>query len=135
MATCLGEITDEEKDEFIGNAIALVCPYDWPEPFGIVLIEALACATPVLAYRQGSIPEIIEPGVTGFISETLEEMISSVTKLETIDRRDCRESFDRRFTAKRMVSDYLKIYEEVVRGNHIVSSPQLRTDGRGYMPL
>lgn len=131
----LGEITDEEKDEFIGNAIALVCPYDWPEPFGIVLIEALACATPVLAYRRGSIPEIIESGVTGFISETLDEMISSVTNLETIDRRHCRESFDRRFTATRMVSDYVKIYEEVVRENHIVSSSQLRTDAGGYMPL
>lgn len=129
----LGEITDEEKDEFIGNAIALVCPYDWPEPFGIVLIEALACATPVLAYRRGSIPEIIESGVTGFISETLEEMISSVNDLGTIDRRACRESFDRRFTAERMVGDYLKVYEEVVRENHIVFSPQLRTDARGSM--
>jgi glycosyltransferase involved in cell wall biosynthesis len=129
----VGEITDEEKDEFIGNAIALVCPYDWPEPFGIVLIEALACATPVLAYRRGSIPEIIESGVTGFISGTLEEMISSVTNLETIDRRACRESFDLRFTAKRMVSDYLKIYEEVVRENQFASPSQLRIDARSSM--
>ncbi len=131
----VGEITDEEKDEFIGNAIALVCPYDWPEPFGIVLIEALACATPVLAYRRGSIPEIIESGVTGFISETLEEMTSSVTNLGTIDRRACRESFDFRFTAKRMVSDYLKIYGEVVRENQFASSSQLRIGARSSLPL
>lgn len=118
----VGEITDDEKDDFVGNAIALVCPYDWPEPFGIVLIEALACATPVLAYRRGSIPEIIEPGVTGFISETLDEMVASVAKLDSIDRRRCRESFDRRFTARRMVHDYLRIYEELVRENRVLSS-------------
>ncbi|MFO0775550.1 MAG: glycosyltransferase family 4 protein [Nitrospiraceae bacterium] len=112
----VGEITDREKDDFVGNAIALVCPYDWPEPFGIVLIEALACGTPVLAYRRGSIPEIIEPGVSGFISENLDEMVASVASLSTIDRRACRAAFDRRFTAKRMVTDYLKIYDELANG-------------------
>lgn len=118
----VGEITDREKDDFVGNAIALVCPYDWPEPFGIVFIEALACATPVLAYRRGSIPEIIEPGVSGFISETLDEMVASVAELGSIDRRACRAAFDRRFTAKRMVTDYLKIYEELVQGPRAVAS-------------
>lgn len=118
----VGEITDREKDDFVGNAIALVCPYDWPEPFGIVLIEALACATPVLAYRRGSIPEIIEPGISGFISETLDEMVASVANLGSIDRRACRAAFDRRFTAKRMVTDYLKIYEELTNGTRTVSS-------------
>lgn len=118
----IGEITDREKDDFVGNAIALVCPYDWPEPFGIVLIEALACATPVLAYRRGSIPEIIEPGISGFISETLDEMVASVANLGSIDRRACRAAFDRRFTAKRMVTDYLKIYDELTNGTRTVAS-------------
>ncbi len=126
----LGEITDDEKDDFLGNAIALVCPYDWPEPFGIVLIEALATATPVLAYRRGSIPEIIDHGVTGFVSETLEEMIASVQHLGTIDRQACRASFDRRFTARRMVQDYVKIYEDLVRGNHALSAARQQLTGR-----
>ncbi|GKS59882.1 glycosyl transferase [Nitrospira sp.] len=123
----VGEITDDEKEEFVGNALALVCPYDWPEPFGIVFIESLACATPVLAYRRGSIPEIIDHGVTGFISETLDEMVASVASLDTIDRRRCRAAFDRRFTAERMVKDYLKIYEELVRENRFLSTTRSRT--------
>ncbi len=126
----IGEITDDEKDDFLGNAIALVCPYDWPEPFGIVLIEALATATPVLAYRRGSIPEIIDHGVTGFVSDTLEEMIASVQHLGTIDRQACRASFDRRFTARRMVQDYVKIYEDLVRGNQVLSAARQQLTGR-----
>lgn len=123
----VGEITDDEKEEFVGNALALVCPYDWPEPFGIVFIESLACATPVLAYRRGSIPEIVDHGITGFISETLDEMVASVAGLDTIDRRRCRAAFDRRFTAERMVKDYLKIYEELVRENRFLSPARTRT--------
>ena len=83
----LGEITDAEKDEFLGNAIAFVCPYDWPEPFGLVLIESLACGTPVLAYRRGSIPEIIEDRVTGFVCEGLDEMTAAIQRIPEIDRR------------------------------------------------
>ncbi len=110
----VGEITDAEKDDFLGNACALVAPYDWPEPFGLVLIEALACGTPVIAYQRGSIPEIIEDGVTGFVCETLEEMTASVSRLPLIDRRRCRESFARRFTVERMVQDYLRVYRALV---------------------
>jgi glycosyltransferase involved in cell wall biosynthesis len=123
----IGEITDSEKEAFVGNALALVCPYDWPEPFGIVFIEALACGTPVLAYRRGSVPEIIEHGVTGFISETLDEMVASVAGLDTIDRRRCRDAFDRRFTVQRMVSDYLRIYTDLVRENRFLSTASART--------
>ena len=110
----VGEITDAQKSEFIGNAIGLVCPYDWPEPFGLVLIESLACGTPVLAYRRGSIPELIDHGATGFISENLDEMVSQVEKLVTIDRRRCRQVFDERFTAQRMTNDYVKIYQQLM---------------------
>jgi glycosyltransferase involved in cell wall biosynthesis len=111
----VGEITDAEKSEFIGNAIGLVCPYDWPEPFGLVLIESLACGTPVLAYRRGSIPEIIEHGVTGLISEHVGEMASQVEALTALDRRRCRQVFDERFTAERMTTDYLAIYQRLIQ--------------------
>ena len=110
----VGEITDGQKSEFIGNAIGLVCPYDWPEPFGLVLIESLACGTPVLAYRRGSIPELIDHSVTGFISENLDEMVGQVAQLDTIDRRRCRQVFDERFTAQRMTNDYVKLYQQLV---------------------
>ncbi|WP_447975287.1 glycosyltransferase family 4 protein [Nitrospira sp. Kam-Ns4a] len=110
----LGEITDSEKNEFLGEAYALVCPYDWPEPFGLVFIEALACGTPVLAYRRGSVPEIIKHGLTGFISDSLNGMVASVEHIERIDRRHCRQAFEERFTVERMAQDYLRVYEELV---------------------
>ena len=108
----VGEITDAEKNDFLGDAAALVCPYDWPEPFGLVLIEAMACGTPVLAYRRGSIPEIIDHGVTGYVCDNLNEIVQSVSALPLIDRKNCREVFERRFTVERMVRDYLKLYEK-----------------------
>ena len=110
----IGEITDAEKDEFLGNAIALICPYDWPEPFGLVLIEALACGTPVLAYRRGSIPEIIEDRGTGFVCEGLDEMTAAIQRIPGIDRRRCRWTFEQRFTVERMTQDYLKVYERAL---------------------
>ena len=110
----VGEITDAEKDEFLGQAMALVCPYDWPEPFGLVLIEALACGTPVLAYRRGSIPEIIEDGATGFVCEGLDEMTTAVKRIPEIDRRRCRWAFEQRFSAERMAQDYLRVYEQAI---------------------
>jgi glycosyltransferase involved in cell wall biosynthesis len=110
----IGEITDAEKNEFLGNATALVCPYDWPEPFGLVLIEALACGTPVLAYRCGSIPELIEDGVTGFVCEGLDEMTAAVQRIPEIDRGRCRSTFEQRFTVERMAHDYVRLYERVL---------------------
>jgi glycosyltransferase involved in cell wall biosynthesis len=110
----LGEITDAEKDEFLGNAMALVCPYDWPEPFGLVLIEALACGTPVLAYRRGSIPEIIEDRATGFVCEGLDEMAAAIQRIPEIDRRRCRLSFEQRFSVERMAQDYLRVYGQAL---------------------
>jgi len=109
----LGEITDAEKCDFLGEAAAVLCTYDWPEPFGIVLIEALACGTPVLAYRRGSIPEIVEDGVTGFICEDLNEMAAAIERLPLIQRQRCRHAFEARFTVQRMVEDYLTLYERM----------------------
>lgn len=109
----VGEITDEEKCDFLGDAAAVVCPYDWPEPFGLVLIEAMACGTPVLAYRRGSIPEIVDDGVTGFICDNLDEMVKAIDRLPLIERRRCRESFEQRFTIHRMAEDYLALYERM----------------------
>lgn len=113
----LGEITDDEKNDFLGDAYALVCPYDWPEPFGLVLIEALACGTPVLAYRRGSVPEIIEDGVTGFVRDDLSELAEAVEQVSLIDRWRCREAFEESFTVERMVQDYLKVYKDVMENS------------------
>jgi len=110
----LGEITDAEKDSFLGQAMALVCPYDWPEPFGLVLIEALACGTPVLAYRRGSIPEIIEDGITGFVCDGLDGMARAIKRIPEIDRHRCRWAFEHTFSVERMARDYLQVYEQVL---------------------
>jgi glycosyltransferase involved in cell wall biosynthesis len=125
----IGEISDAEKNDFIGNAAALVCPYDWPEPFGLVLIEALACGTPVLAYRRGSIPEIIEDGMTGFVCENLAEMAGAVRRIPFIDRRRCRAAFEDRFTADRMAEDYLCVYRQLLEKTGEAESGTL-----GYRP-
>jgi len=109
----VGEINDAEKNDFLGEAAALLCPYDWPEPFGLVLIEAMACGTPVLAYRRGSIPEVIDHGVTGYICDNIGEMAKAVAALPLIDRKRCREIFEKRFTVERMVKDYLAVYESM----------------------
>ena len=115
----VGEVTDVQKNDFIGNALAMVCPYDWPEPFGLVLIEALACGTPVLAYRRGSIPEIIEHGVTGLISENLDEMTKHVEGISLIDRRRCRQVFEERFTVEQMVRNYVQAYQQILSGPQV----------------
>ncbi len=130
----LGEIGDAEKADFLGDAAAVLCTYDWPEPFGIVLIEALACGTPVFAYRRGSIPEIVEDGVTGFICESLEDMVAKIDRLPLIHRQRCRQSFESRFTVERMVKDYLAVYERMVtvpaRSHAVANGRALRMVGR-----
>lgn len=129
----LGEISDAEKDDFIGNALALVCPYDWPEPFGLVLIEALACGTPVLAYRRGSIPEIIDDGITGFVCESLAEMAEAVERLPLIDRRRCRSAFEERFTVDRMARDYVALYERIIEESTIQTALKIRAVGSRHL--
>jgi glycosyltransferase involved in cell wall biosynthesis len=109
----LGEIGDGEKDEFLGNAFALVFPIDWPEPFGLVMIEALACGTPVIAYRRGSVPEVLEDGVTGFIVSGLEDAVRAAERIGSLDRRGCRRVFEERFSARRMARDYVAVYQRL----------------------
>lgn len=106
----IGEIADGEKLEFLGRAAALVLPGDWPEPFGLVMIEAFACGTPVLAYRHGSVPEVVEDGVTGFIVEDEAGAVAAIERLARLDGVRIRDEFERRFTSRRMAEDYLAIY-------------------------
>lgn len=120
----LGEITDEEKNDFLGDAYALIFPVDRPEPFSVVLIEALACGTPVLAYRRGAVPEIVDHGSTGYLCDTLEEMTHTVAWVPNLDRRRCREAFEERFTVERMVQDYLLVYQRSVHKENDRSADQ-----------
>lgn len=119
----VGEVTDLEKDNLLGDAYAMLAPYDWPEPFGLVFIESLACGTPVIAYRRGSIPEIIDHGVTGFTCDTLEEMVQSVSHVSLLDRTRCRQAFDAGFSAERMVKDYLRVYEQMLGVSAQIPTP------------
>jgi glycosyltransferase involved in cell wall biosynthesis len=114
----IGEIGEGDKNELLGNAHALVFPIDWPEPFGLVMIEALACGTPVIAYRQGSVSEVLDDGLTGFIVDDLEDAVHAAESVQQVDRRRCREVFEQRFSAGRMAQDYAAIYEQLVRGLH-----------------
>jgi glycosyltransferase involved in cell wall biosynthesis len=110
----VGEIGEGEKDEFLGNAYALLFPIDWPEPFGLAMIEAMACGTPVIAYRNGAVPEVMEQGHTGFIVEELEDAVKAVRRVPELSRKRCREVFDQRFTAARMAQDYVRVYKRLV---------------------
>jgi glycosyltransferase involved in cell wall biosynthesis len=110
----VGEIGERDKGDFLGGARALVFPIDWPEPFGLVMIEAMACGTPVVAFRSGSVPEVLEDGVTGFIVDDVEDAVRAVAETAGFDRRRCRAEFERRFTAERMARDYVRVYEQVM---------------------
>jgi glycosyltransferase involved in cell wall biosynthesis len=111
----VGEIGENEKCEFLGNALALLSLIDWPEPFGLVMTESMGCGTPVVACRRGSVPEVMEDGITGRIVETVAEAVAAVREIHRISRRGCREYFERRFTAARMAGDYLDVYRQVAR--------------------
>jgi glycosyltransferase involved in cell wall biosynthesis len=109
----VGEIGDDRKNEFLGGAKGLLFPIDWPEPFGLVMIESLACGTPVVAYRGGSVAEIIEHGTTGFVVDNIPEAVEAVRHIEKIDRRACRDAVERRFSVERMARDYLELYRRL----------------------
>jgi glycosyltransferase involved in cell wall biosynthesis len=109
----IGEIGEREKNAFLGAAKALLFPIDWPEPFGLVMIEAMACGLPVIAFRGGSVEEIVEHGVSGFVVDTVEEATAAVRHIDRLDRRTCRERFERRFSVRRMASQYLDVYRNV----------------------
>jgi glycosyltransferase involved in cell wall biosynthesis len=117
----IGEIGDTDKSDFLGNARALLFPIDWPEPFGLVVIESMACGTPVIAFARGSVPEVIEDGVTGFIVTDIDEAVQAVGRLDELDRRQIRCRFEQRFSVARMAGDYMQIYEQVAR----TSAPRL----------
>jgi glycosyltransferase involved in cell wall biosynthesis len=106
----IGEIAEHQKSDFIGGASALLFPIDWPEPFGLVMIEALACGVPVVAFRGGSVPEVIAEGVTGYVVDTVEQAVEAVRRVSRLSRRQCRAVFERRFSARRMATDYVKLY-------------------------
>jgi glycosyltransferase involved in cell wall biosynthesis len=114
LVTYLGEIGDGDKGEFLGNASALLFPIDWPEPFGLVMIEAMACGTPVIAYRRGSVPELVQDGVTGFIVDDMEEAIQATERAPMLDRARCRQWFERHFSARRMAEEYVAIYQRLI---------------------
>ncbi len=116
----VGEITDAEKNELIGNAYALIAPFDCPESFGLIFIEALACGTPVIAMRRGSVPELIHHGRTGFSCDTADQMVRAVSRVAMLERQHCRHAFEARFTAERMAREYLAAYE-FLRSRHDVS--------------
>jgi glycosyltransferase involved in cell wall biosynthesis len=112
----LGEIGDSEKSTFLGNAAAVLFPIDWPEPFGLVMIEAMACGTPVVAWRCGAVPEVVDDGVTGFIVTSEDEAMSAVERASSLDRSEIRRAFERRFTSKVMARNYLAVYWSLAHG-------------------
>jgi glycosyltransferase involved in cell wall biosynthesis len=114
----LGEIGERDKQELLCRAAALVFPIDWPEPFGMVMAESIACGTPVIAFRRGSVPEVIDHGVTGFVCDTIDDAVAAVAKLPELSRVECRRTFERRFTAERMASEYVEIYRRLTRSTH-----------------
>jgi glycosyltransferase involved in cell wall biosynthesis len=110
----MGEIGEDEKGAFLGRAAALLFPIDWPEPFGLVMIEAMACGTPVVAYRNGSVPEVLEDGLTGFVVEDEDEAVEAVGRAVELDRARCRRQFEERFSVERMAADYVRLFDEIV---------------------
>jgi glycosyltransferase involved in cell wall biosynthesis len=109
----VGEIRQGDKSAFLGAATALLFPIDWPEPFGLVQIEAMACGTPVIAFARGSVPEVVEPGVTGAIVRDEDEAVAAVARVARLDRARIRRRFEERFSARRMARDYVALYREV----------------------
>jgi len=110
----VGEVGGREKDEFLGNAYATVFPIDWPEPFGLVMIESLACGTPVIGWRRGSVPEVIADGLTGYVVDSIEQAVEAVGRVKLLNRHDCRRVFEERFDAARMTRDYVEVYRRLV---------------------
>ncbi len=117
MVEFVGEINERQKDEFLGGALALLFPIEWPEPFGLAMIEAMACGTPVIAFGHGSVPEIMKDGVSGFVVSNVDEAVAAVAKIPKLSRRGCRQYFESRFTADRMAHDYVEIYRALIENN------------------
>jgi Glycosyl transferases group 1 len=116
----VGEITDSEKSEFLSGAIALLAPIDWPEPFGLVMIEAMACGTPVIAFNRGSVPEVVDDGLTGFIVEDEKSAIGAFDRLWQLSHQNIRRQFEKRFTARRMAQEYLAVYRSLADRDDVI---------------
>jgi glycosyltransferase involved in cell wall biosynthesis len=116
----IGEIGDDEKSEFLGSACALLFPIAWPEPFGLVMIEAMACGTPVIAWNCGSVPEVVDHGVTGYIVDSEEEALAALSNIGRIDRHTVRAVFERRFAARTMASSYLDVYARLLKSRPLL---------------
>ena len=122
----VGEVNDRQKQSLVGKALALLFPINWPEPFGLVMIEAMACGTPVIAWPGGSVPEVIEDGVTGFIVESETEAVAAIGRARHLDRRRIRETFERRFSARRMAEAYVESYQTLLKGANSRTTDHLR---------
>ncbi|MBV9577888.1 MAG: glycosyltransferase family 4 protein [Chloroflexi bacterium] len=121
----VGEVDGTDKDKFLGHAAALLFPIRWPEPFGLVMVEAMACGTPVIALRQGSVPEVVEHGVTGFICDDEDGMLEAIRHLDEIDRARCRQVAEERFSPDRMADDYVDVYRQLCAANANASPGRL----------
>ena len=115
----IGEIGDRDKGEFLGRAMALLFPIDWPEPFGLVMIEAMANGTPIIAFRRGSVPEVIDQGVTGFVVDSIDRAVAAVPRAAALDRSGVRRRFEDRFSVERMARGYVELYDDVMRRSSI----------------
>jgi glycosyltransferase involved in cell wall biosynthesis len=129
----VGENSDQQKNEFLGNAYALLFPIDWPEPFGLVMIEAMACGTPIIAYDCGSVPEVMEDGATGFIVRDLDDAVKGVNRIRDLSRSRCREVFEKRFAAERMASDYVDVYKRLIDSDVERTQTNLSTPPRALV--
>jgi glycosyltransferase involved in cell wall biosynthesis len=127
----IGEINEKEKIEFLGNAMALLFPIDWPEPFGLVMIEAMACGTPVIAYPMGSVPEVIEEGRSGYIVGTVDAAVRALENIGKLDRKIVRQCFDRRFSVEHMTERYVRLYEKLSDASRVNG----HAHGRPLAPL
>jgi len=121
----IGEIDERRKTGFLGDAGALLFPIDWPEPFGLVMIEAMACGTPVLAFRRGAVGEVLQNGVTGYLVDTIEEAIAALPRVVGLDRRTVRRQFEARFTSTRMAKDYANVYKFLLDQIHVPAKIEL----------
>jgi glycosyltransferase involved in cell wall biosynthesis len=117
----IGEIGEEQKNAFLGGAAAVLFPIDWPEPFGLVMIEAMACGTPVVAFNSGSVPEVMEDGLTGFVVDDVDEAVAAVNRLDRLFRPTIRSRFEERFSARAMARDYLRVYKQLTASKDAVA--------------